>query len=98
MVWIYVGAKLATGSLAEIGGETLFALIACGTAQFAMLRWPPSIGIVIMLHGVYDAVIGPSTGVADWYPSLCAGFDAIFGLGVLIILLRSSSPPPAEPC
>jgi hypothetical protein len=95
MVWIYVGVRLANGALAEIAGEALFALVACGIAQLTMIRWPPSIGIAILLHGLYDAVVGPHTGVADWYPPLCAGFDAVAGLGLLVVLSRRSRAPSA---
>lgn len=91
MLWIYVGAQLAVGTLEQIAKEALFALVACGIAQFAMVKWPPSIGIAIILHGVYDAIIGPHTGVASWYPPLCAGFDWVVGLGLIILLRREVS-------
>jgi len=76
--------------------EGLFALLVVGVAQFTMLKWLPSIGIVILCHGAYDAIAGPHTGVAHWYPPLCAGFDFVVGSGLLIILMnkRKSEKPP----
>ncbi|WP_337661003.1 hypothetical protein [Erythrobacter sp. Alg231-14] len=97
MLSIYIGARLVTGSLGAVALETVIAFTVLGLTQFAMTKWLPSIGIAIFFHGMYDAVWGPHTGVADWYPPLCAGFDGVVGLGLLIILLRkqrtSKTPP-----
>jgi len=61
-------------------------------ARVVMLRWPPAIGIFVFCHGLYDAFFGASTGVADWYPPLCAGFDVVVGVGLVAILhLRRST-------
>lgn len=91
MVWIYVGVRLGVGSIEEILLESLFALTACGLVQLAMLKWRPVIGLAILLHGAYDAAIGPHTGVAQWYPPLCAGFDLVVGAGLFLILRREQS-------
>ncbi len=92
MLWIYVGARLVSGSIEVILYETLFAIIAGGIAQLAMAKWPPSIGVAILLHGGYDAFFGHHAGVAEWYPPLCAGFDLVFGLGVFLLLRRAGKP------
>lgn len=86
MLAIYIGAQLATGSLTEILLETLFGTIALVAARLLMMRWLPSIGIMIFLHGMYDAILGERTGVADWYPPLCAGFDFLVGIGLVLVL------------
>ncbi|MBV7266586.1 hypothetical protein [Erythrobacter ani] len=88
MLAIYVGARLVSGSLEEILWETALALAAASVTQAIMLRWPPIVGVAILLHGTYDALVGPHTGVAEWYPPLCAGFDFVVGAGLLVILLR----------
>ena len=88
MLAIYVGARLVSGTLIEVVYEGLFALVIVGAAQIAMRFWLPSIGVAILLHGSYDAFVGPHTGVPDWYPPFCAGFDLVVGLGLLIILWR----------
>lgn len=90
MLWIYVGARLVSGSMSDIAFEAGFALVAAGLAQLAMAKWPPSIGVAILLHGVYDAFLGPHTGVASWYPPLCAGFDVVVGVGVIALLMRKA--------
>ena len=71
--------------------ETAIASAAAGFAWLAMARWKPAIGVAILLHGCYDALVGPHTGVAEWYPPLCAGFDWVFGLALMIILIRKSA-------
>ena len=95
MLGIYVGVRLATGTVSAILWETAFALVAAGIVQFLTLKWPPSVGIAILLHGGYDAFIGPHTGVAPWYPPLCAGFDLVVGVGLIVLLLykaRTEAP------
>ncbi|MEP2734739.1 MAG: hypothetical protein ABJP34_00455 [Erythrobacter sp.] len=88
MVSIYFGARLVTGSMNEIIAEFVAVNIALGLTWFAMQKWLPTIGIVIFLHGTYDAFFGKHTGVAEWYPYLCAGFDLAVGIGLLLILHR----------
>lgn len=88
MLWIYFGARLVSATDEQILYEGMFALVAGAIAQGSMLKWPPAIGIAIFLHGIYDAVIGPHTGVADWYPPLCAGFDLVVGTGLFLVLLK----------
>lgn len=88
MLTIYIGARLVTGSITAVLYETLFALVVAGAAQLAMLRWPPAVALFVFAHGAYDAIIGPHTGVAGWYPPLCAGFDFVAGVGLFLLLLR----------
>ena len=88
MLWIYVGAQLVSGTLDHIIAESVFALVAGGAVQALTLKWPPCVGVAILFHGVYDAIMGPHTGVADWYPPLCAGFDLVVGVGLTAFLLR----------
>ncbi len=86
MLWIYVGAQLATGTLEHIIAESVFALVAGGIVQALTLKCPPAVGVAIFCHGLYDAVLGPHTGVAEWYPPLCAGFDFVVGIGLTSML------------
>lgn len=88
MLSVYIGARLVTGDLWAIVVEATIASIVTVAARLAMARWLPAIGLFIFAHGVYDALAGPHTGVAGWYPPLCAGFDMIAGIGLLIILER----------
>lgn len=88
MLWIYVGAQLASGTLNEIIAESVLALVAGLAVQGLTLKWPPAVGLAILCHGAYDAVLGPHTGVAEWYPPLCAGFDLVVGIGLTALLLR----------
>lgn len=91
MLAVYVGARLVSGTLTDVLYETAVAIVFAGAAQFAMRRWLPAIGAAILLHGAYDAIIGPHTGVADWYPPLCAGFDFVVGAGLVVLLVRRST-------
>lgn len=88
MLAIYIGARLVSGSLADVVVETAVATIVVLVTRLAMTRWLPAIGIAIVLHGSYDALLGPHTGVAEWYPPLCAGFDLVVGAGLVWILAR----------
>ena len=90
MLSIYAGAELVTGSLSSIITELVIVSIVAVIARLAMLRWPPSIGLFVFLHGCYDALFGAGTGVATWYPPLCAGFDFVVGIGLMAILIKRS--------
>ncbi|MEL7190013.1 MAG: hypothetical protein AAGK17_10715 [Pseudomonadota bacterium] len=86
MLSIYIGAQLVSGDLTDILFETMVGGVFFGGTLIAMRRWLPAIGVAILLHGLYDAFIGPDTGVAEWYPPLCAGFDLIVGGGLIGVL------------
>ncbi|MGB3470962.1 MAG: hypothetical protein WBA51_09100 [Erythrobacter sp.] len=88
MLWIYVGVRLGVGTVSQIAWEALFALAVGAIVQILMLRWPPVVGIAILFHGAYDVLIGPHTGVAEWYPPLCGAFDLVVGAGITVLLLR----------
>ena len=91
MLAIYLGAELVTGSLTSIITEMAVTSAVIVLARIAMMQWPPAIGVFVFLHGLYDASFGASTGVADWYPPLCAGFDVVVGIGLVAILHRRRS-------
>lgn len=91
MLAIYLGAELVTGSLTSIITEMAVTSAVIVLARVAMMRWPPAIGVFVFLHGLYDAFFGASTGVAAWYPPLCAGFDVVVGIGLVAILHRRRS-------
>lgn len=91
MLAIYIGARLVTGTIAEVALEIGIATAVVVIAKLAMDRWLPAIGIFIFGHGLYDALVGPDTGVAEWYPPLCAGFDFLVGIGLLVILRRRTA-------
>lgn len=95
MLSVYLGARLVTGDIAAILIETAIAMTLTVAARAAMTRWLPSIGIFIVIHGGYDAIFGPHTGVAEWYPPLCAGFDFLVGISLIIILHKKISASPS---
>lgn len=88
MLAIYIGARLVTGSFADVMIEVALASAVTVIVRLAMTRWMPAIGAAIFLHGMYDAFVGPHTGVAGWYPPLCAGFDWVVGIALIVILIR----------
>jgi len=88
MLSIYLGAYLVTGTTQKIIHETILATIALGFATVFRSKWPLGIGIMILAHGAYDHFLGTHSGVADWYPPMCAGFDVIVGLGTIILMLK----------
>ena len=66
--------------------QNFFHIALTGTLGFAFCRflytpraeWNRFLAtyiLVIVVHGAYDFLFGHSSGVADWYPPLCVGFD-----------------------
>ena len=94
MLAVYLGAQLVMGPFEAIITEMVVASAVIILARVMMNFWLPSIGPIIFLHGLYDALAGPSTGVAAWYPPLCAGFDFVVGIGLLVILVRKGRTEP----
>jgi len=94
MVSVYLGARLVSGDMRDILIETAIASFWVIATRLAMLRWLPFIGLAVFLHGMYDAFVGSHTGVAEWYPPLCAGFDLVVGAGLVAVLLRKSRTEP----
>lgn len=88
MLGIYVGANLVTSDLSRVLVETLVGSIALGIAMLFQRKWPMGIGVLILCHGGYDFLLGHSTGVAEWYPPLCVGFDIVVGAGLIYRLSR----------
>ncbi len=88
MLAIYLGARLVTGTMQDVLIETVTATIWLGLGQFALHKWRPGIGLLILAHGGYDYLFGAATGVAEWYPPLCVGFDVIVGTGLFVLLIR----------
>jgi hypothetical protein len=91
MLSIYVGAHLVSSDIPRIVIESAFALVGLAIAFYVRDRWPVIIGFLILGHGAYDFTMGHSSGVAHWYPVLCAGFDVTFGAGLIYKFLRA--PP-----
>lgn len=79
MLGIYVGAHLVTSDLTRVLIEVAAGSVALGLAMLFQRKWPMGIGLLILGHGGYDFFLGHSTGVADWYPGLCVGFDIVVG-------------------
>ena len=90
MLAIYVGARLVSGTLQDILIETLLASVWLGLGQLAIHKWRPGIGLLILAHGGYDFLFGEASGVADWYPPLCVGFDVVVGIGLFVLLSRKA--------
>lgn len=86
MLSIYIGAFLVSGDFTDFVFETMISSAFLGGTLLAMRRWFPAIGAAIVMHGLYDAFVGPHTGVPEWYPPFCAGFDIIVGAGLIGML------------
>lgn len=82
---IYIGARLASGTVFEALAESAFAAIVL-LASLAMLRWwPRGVGVLLILHGVYDQVFAHDAGLPGWYPPFCLGVDVILGASVIAL-------------
>ena len=90
MLMIYIGAHLVSSDTQRIIYETVFAVIVLAVATLVRKSWPLGIGIMVLGHGAYDHIFGAQSGVADWYPAMCAGFDVIVGLGLIILIFKQT--------
>ncbi|MEO0883994.1 MAG: hypothetical protein AAFY34_14870 [Pseudomonadota bacterium] len=88
MVAIYVGAHLVTSGFERLAIEFVAGNIAVGFAFIIKSKFPAGIGVLIIAHGIYDYTIGHSSGVADWYPDVCAGFDLVVGATLTFLIHR----------
>ncbi|MGB0237776.1 MAG: DUF6010 family protein [Cycloclasticus sp.] len=71
--------------ITEIVIASVFSVVALAGA----LRWPILLGIGILLHGVFDYYHGHfinNSGVPEWWPAFCAGFDIVFGIWVIYLI------------
>jgi len=71
--------------ITEIVVASVFSVVALAGA----LRWPILLGIGILLHGVFDYYHGHfinNSGVPEWWPAFCAGFDIVFGIWVIYLI------------
>lgn len=96
MFSIYLGAWLVTGSFSKIIFETFIAMGLLAVATLFRSKWPLGIAILVFMHGLYDHLLGHKTGVAEWYPQICAGFDVIVGIGLAILILSNEKREQVE--
>lgn len=71
--------------LTEIVIASVFSLMAIAGA----IRWPILIGLGILAHGIFDFThmhLINNSGVPEWWPAFCGGFDIIFGGWVLYLV------------
>ncbi len=88
MLMIYLGAYLATGTFVRVMYEIVFAALVLGLGLYFKKLWPIGIAGLVFLHGGYDHFLGAKSGIADWYPPLCAGFDVVVGLGLGYLIFK----------
>ena len=88
MISVYLGAWLVTGGLEKFALESAIAIGALGLASVLRSKWPLGIGGMVMMHGAYDHFFGAASGVAGWYPPVCAGFDVVVGFGLILLMLK----------
>ncbi|MGB3471496.1 MAG: hypothetical protein WBA51_11795 [Erythrobacter sp.] len=88
MLMIYLGAHLVNGELSRVTAEVIFSMITVGFAMVCRFKWPVAVGILILLHAFYDFTFGYESGIANWYPPMCVGFDVIVGSGLIVLILQ----------
>lgn len=89
MLMIYLGAHLVSSDFTRLSYETAFAVIVLGFAGWFRKSWPLGVALLVLAHGAYDHFYGHASGVADWYPAVCVGFDVVVGLGLAVLILRN---------
>lgn len=88
MLMIYIGAHLVSSDLFRIVIETVFSMVILGFAIAFRFKWPVGVGILILLHALYDFLFGHASGIVDWYPPMCVGFDVVVGCGLILLILK----------
>ncbi|MEO0641808.1 MAG: hypothetical protein AAFY47_00115 [Pseudomonadota bacterium] len=81
---IYIGARLTHSSLSELILECVFASVMLLVSLTSLRLMPKAVGVIIVLHGLYDQLFAHSAGLPDWYPPFCGGVDVVLGIGVMI--------------
>ncbi|MEM6901152.1 MAG: hypothetical protein AAF583_15460 [Pseudomonadota bacterium] len=85
MLAIYVGAHLVTSGFDRVVYEAVGASLAIGVAMFFREKWHLGLGLLILSHGAYDFFFGHHSGIVDWYPPVCVGFNVLVGLTLTAI-------------
>lgn len=88
MLMIYLGAHLVSSDTTRLAYELLLVFLVLGLATWFRSKWPLGIAILILMHGAYDFFLGHDSGVVDWYPPVCSGFDVVVGVGLAALILK----------
>jgi hypothetical protein len=84
---VYLGAALSDSRWRWISLEFLVSIFIFWIAFLGMLFSPVWIATGFFLHGVYDMLHHPrviQTKVVRWFPPLCATFDFVVGIYILV--------------
>ena len=85
---VYVGFAAIDGRLSVIAMEVVVALAFALGAMIALLLSPWWIAIGYVAHGIWDWLHHSSAfghSVPRWYIPLCALYDVLAGVGLLVI-------------
>ncbi|MEL7279337.1 MAG: hypothetical protein AAGK79_03215 [Pseudomonadota bacterium] len=85
---VYIGFAANDGRLAVIALETVVALVFASGAMVALVLSPWWIAIGYIAHGFWDWLHhSPAFGhaVPRWYIPLCAFYDVLAGVGLLVL-------------
>ena len=86
---VYAGTALASGKQPWLAIEGLFSLAILACAWLGLIGSPLWISLGYGLHGLWDLAHHPkaiSTKVVRWFPPLCAVFDFVVAIYVLVVL------------
>jgi hypothetical protein len=87
---VYPGALLNQSAPGRVvAGELVVAALVLGMAALGLAASPLWLAAGYALHGAWDLFHHPRavpTRVAAWFPPLCAGFDFVVALFVILAL------------
>ncbi len=84
---VYLGAALSDSRVRWISIEFLLSTVFYVFAVLGLIYSPVWVAIGFILHGVWDMLHHPrliKTKVVRWFPPLCAVFDWIVGIYILV--------------
>ena len=76
--------------------ELLFFALFAGAATIGFRTSPWIVAAGLALHGLFDVTrhwVVAGSGVPDWWPAFCMGFDVLAGAGLALILLLDGRRP-----
>jgi len=91
IVALYIGARLASGSLEAVLVESAFAATMLIASLICLRLWPRGVGVLLVGHGVYDQVFAHDAGMPIWYPPFCLGVDIVLGIAIIALAQRQTS-------
>lgn len=84
-----------------IVAECLLASVFIVMAVLGFSKWPQLVVFGLAGHAAADVVhphLIANSGIPEWWPGFCAGFDVAAALALALVLYAARKNPETEPC